>query len=51
VKRGIAKSPVRVDMPGGRLDIEVADDFAVTLRGPVAEVARGVLSESWVRGR
>jgi diaminopimelate epimerase len=51
VKRGIAKSPIRVDMPGGRLDIEVADDFAVTLRGPVAEVARGVLSESWVRGR
>jgi diaminopimelate epimerase len=36
-------------MPGGSLNIEVAPDFALTMNGPVAEVARGVLSPSFVR--
>jgi diaminopimelate epimerase len=46
---GLVKSPVTVRMPGGSLDVEVAADFALTMRGPVAEVARGTLSPSFVR--
>jgi diaminopimelate epimerase len=36
-------------MPGGTLYIEVAQDFRLTMQGPVAEVARGTLSPSFVR--
>jgi diaminopimelate epimerase len=49
VRRGIAKSPLRIDMPGGRLDVEVSDAYDVTLEGPVEEVARGQLAASWVK--
>jgi diaminopimelate epimerase len=37
-------------MPGGMLNIDVAPDFNLTMKGPVAEVARGTLSPSFVRG-
>lgn len=50
VRLGLVKSPVRVKMPGGALNIDVAQDFSLTMKGPVAEVARGVLSPSFVRG-
>lgn len=50
VRLGLVKSPVTVKMPGGTLNIEVADDFSLTMKGPVAEVARGALSPSFVRG-
>ena len=50
VRLGLVKSPVTVKMPGGRLNIEVADDFSLTMKGPVAEVARGTLSPSFLRG-
>jgi diaminopimelate epimerase len=36
-------------MPGGTLTIDVASDFSLTMTGPVAEVARGTLSSSFVR--
>ena len=49
VRLGLVKSPVTVKMPGGTLNIEVAQDFHLTMRGPVAEVARGTLSPSFVR--
>lgn len=49
VRLGLVKSPVRVKMPGGQLNIEVAQDFSLTMKGPVAEVARGSLSSSFVR--
>ena len=49
VRRGLVKSPVRVRAPGGTLRVRVADDFAVTLEGPMAEIARGRLSDSFVR--
>lgn len=49
VRLGLVKSPVTVRMPGGHLRIEVSLDFDVTLAGPVAEVARGQLSSSFVR--
>lgn len=50
VKLGLVTSPVAVKMPGGTLTIEVASDFSLTMKGPVAEVARGSLSPSFVRG-
>ncbi len=50
VRLGLVKSPVTVKMPGGLLNIDVAPDFALTMKGPVAEVARGTLSPSFVRG-
>ncbi|MGQ0665744.1 MAG: diaminopimelate epimerase, partial [Nitrospiraceae bacterium] len=50
VRLGLVKSPVTVTMPGGSLNIEVAADFTLTMKGPVAEVARGTLSPSFVRG-
>jgi diaminopimelate epimerase len=49
VRLGLVESPVAVKMPGGTLHIEVAEDFSLTMKGPVAEVARGTLSPSFVR--
>ena len=49
VRLGLVKSPVTVKMPGGQLNIQVAHDFSLTMKGPVAEVARGSLSSSFVR--
>jgi len=49
VRLGLVKSPVTVNMPGGTLNIDVASDFNLTMKGPVAEVARGTLSPSFVR--
>jgi diaminopimelate epimerase len=49
VRLGLVQSPVAVKMPGGTLHIEVAPNFSLTMKGPVAEVARGTLSPSFVR--
>ena len=49
VKLGFVSSPVAVRMPGGTLTIDVAADFNLTMKGPVAEVARGSLSPSFLR--
>ncbi len=49
VRLGLVKSPVTVKMPGGTLNIEVAKDFSLTMKGSVAEVARGTLSPSFLR--
>jgi diaminopimelate epimerase len=49
VRLGLVMSPVAVKMPGGTLMIDVAPDFSLTMKGPVAEVARGALSPSFVR--
>ena len=49
VRAGLVKSPVTAKMPGGTLEIEVSDDYDVTLAGPVEEVARGQLAGSFVR--
>jgi len=50
VRRGVAKSPVRVRAPGGELRVRVGSGFEVTLDGPVVEVARGRLAPALVRG-
>ncbi len=49
VRLGLVKSPVTVKAPGGTLRIDVDEDFDLTMNGPVAEVARGTLSPSFVR--
>ncbi len=49
VRLGLVKSPVAVKAPGGSLHIDVSSDYDLTMKGPVAEVARGVLSPSFLR--
>src|SRR4030095_13882575 len=49
VRLGLVASPVAVRMPGGLLTIHVAEDFNLTMKGPVAEVARGSLSPPFIR--
>jgi diaminopimelate epimerase len=49
VRRGLVVSPVRVHMPGGRLDVAVGEDFDLRLSGPVAAVASGRLAPALVR--
>jgi diaminopimelate epimerase len=41
---GLCDSPVTVHMPGGRLTIEIADDWSITMTGPVTRVAEGTIS-------
>lgn len=48
VRLGLVKSPVTVKSPGGTLYIDVGSDFDLTMKGPVQEVARGVLSPSFL---
>jgi diaminopimelate epimerase len=49
VRRGmVMERDVEVRMPGGSLHVEVRDDFALLLRGPVEGVYRGTLSEGMV---
>lgn len=49
VRLGLVASPVRVRAPGGVLRVSVDANFSVVLEGPVAEVARGRLSDAFVR--
>ena len=49
VKSGITQSKLRVVMPGGDLDITVADDWSITMRGEVEEVFSGILSADMLR--
>ena len=49
VRLGLVKSPVTVKAPGGTLHIAIDDDYDLTMQGPVAEVARGAFSPSFLR--
>ena len=49
VRLGLVKSPVTVKSPGGTLHIDVDENFDLTMKGPVQEVARGTLSSSFLR--
>jgi diaminopimelate epimerase len=44
-KLQLVDSDVTVHMPGGLLRIEIADDFAIRMTGPVTKVSEGVLFE------
>ncbi len=41
---GLVDAAVTVHMPGGTLGIEIADDFAIRMTGPVTAVAQGTIS-------
>jgi diaminopimelate epimerase len=41
---GLVDAAVTVHMPGGTLEIAIAEDFAITMTGPVTQVAEGALS-------
>jgi diaminopimelate epimerase len=43
-KLGLVDSEVTVRMPGGTLEIEIGNDFAVRMTGPVTQVAEGLIS-------
>jgi diaminopimelate epimerase len=45
VRLGLCDSPLTVEMPGGKLTIQVAEDFTVTMLGPVTRVADGDLDD------
>jgi len=49
VRLGLVRSPVKVKTPGGALRVEVDEVYRLAMHGPVAEVARGSLSPSFVR--
>jgi len=49
VRLGLVKTPVTVKSPGGTLHIDVDENFELTMKGPVQEVARGTLSPSFWR--
>jgi diaminopimelate epimerase len=44
VRLGLCAGDVRVEMPGGAIDIGVAEDFDLTMLGPVGKVASGELA-------
>ena len=44
-KLGLIDPSVTVHMPGGSLGIEIADDFAIRMTGPVTPVAEGRIAE------
>jgi len=48
VRLGLVKGPVTVKSPGGTLYIDIGSSFDLTMKGPVQEVARGVLSPSFL---
>lgn len=45
VKSDLTDRRLRVMMPGGRLDINVGDDWSITMCGEVEEVFSGILSD------
>lgn len=48
VRLGLVKSPVTVKAPGGNLEIAIDPQYNITMKGPVAEVARGQFSDQFV---
>ena len=49
VRLGLVKSPVTVKAPGGHLEIAIDSQYNITMKGPVAEVARGQFSDQFVQ--
>lgn len=48
VKRDISDRSLEIILPGGKLDIEVDEDFTIHMTGPAVEVFRGKLSDEVV---
>ena len=43
-KLGLCDRSITVHMPGGRIQIEIGDDFMIVMTGPVSKVAEGVMN-------
>ncbi|MBI4229095.1 MAG: diaminopimelate epimerase [Deltaproteobacteria bacterium] len=48
VKNGFTDRSVNVLMPGGELQIEVREDWSITMRGSVEEICSGTISEDLI---
>ncbi|WP_454065028.1 diaminopimelate epimerase [Candidatus Nitrospira salsa] len=48
IRLGLVKSPVTVKAPGGNLEVAVDPQYNITMKGPVAEVARGEFSTPFI---
>ena len=48
VRSGVCRSPVTVELPGGRLVVEVRPDWRVFMTGPAEEIYRGDLSREFL---
>ena len=48
VKNGLVDHRVTVKMPGGELKLEVADDWNITMTGPIRQVCEGVLNSEMI---
>ena len=48
VRLGLVKSPVTIKAPGGSLEICVDPVYNLTMKGAVAEVARGEISQAFI---
>jgi diaminopimelate epimerase len=44
VRLGYCRGDIAVEMPGGKLEIGVGDDYTLTMLGPVGKIASGVIS-------
>ncbi len=44
-KLGLSDQDITVHMPGGQIEISIADDFAAVMTGPVTKIAEGSISE------
>jgi diaminopimelate epimerase len=49
LRLGLVQSPVTVKAQGGTLHIAIDEAYNLTMKGPVAEVARGTFSTSFIR--
>lgn len=50
VRLGLVTSPVTVESPGGKLQIDVDDGFDLMMTGPVEEIDQGTLNPALVEG-
>jgi len=48
---GLCDDHITVHMPGGRIDIKISQNFAVTMSGSVAKVAEGVIDPEMFQTR
>jgi diaminopimelate epimerase len=44
-KLGLCDRSITVHMPGGKIQIEIGDDFMIVMTGPVTKVAEGVMNK------
>ena len=44
VKKGLTNRKLTLNMPGGKLKLEIAEDWQIRMTGEVREIASGYLS-------